>query len=395
MTLFVMLAAVSIQASLGGGPEWVRHAIDDTSRGADGVKLADVDGDGDQDLVCGWEEGGVIRMYLNPGAGGAKEAWPMVEVGRVASPEDAILSDLDGDGAVDVVSFAEGKAKAIHVHWAPADPASLQKEEAWQTERFPWGSPDQLWMQGLTMNLDGRAGPDLVVASKGPGATVSLALAPEDARDLSAWQQQALRKCKWVMSVAAEDMDEDGWDDLLVVDRKGDASGVFWLKNPGPEKVKQRKKWPEHPVGALGREVMFLDTGDVNGDGRRDIVVAVKPREVHLFLRRAEGVAWDEEVIQLGGEIGDAKGVALGDLNDDGLQDIVFTCEHADGPLSGLVWLEQGTDGMWIQHPLGGELGLKYDYPVTIDMDGDGDLDVLTCEERDQLGITWYENPQR
>ena len=27
------------------------------------------------------------------------------------------------------------------------------------------------------------------------------------------------------------------------------------------------------------------------------------------------------------------------------------------------------------------------------DLDGDGDLDVLTCEEVGNLGVIWYENP--
>jgi hypothetical protein len=30
-----------------------------------------------------------------------------------------------------------------------------------------------------------------------------------------------------------------------------------------------------------------------------------------------------------------------------------------------------------------------------VDLDGDGDLDVLTCEERAGLGVIWYENPAR
>ena len=30
-----------------------------------------------------------------------------------------------------------------------------------------------------------------------------------------------------------------------------------------------------------------------------------------------------------------------------------------------------------------------------IDLDGDGDLDVMTCEERKNLGVIWYENPGR
>ena len=391
--IWVFLAAVTAQTVPVDGPEWERHIVDNGSKGADGVKLDDVDLDGDLDLVCGWEEGGVIRVYLNPGTDAVRDLWPFVEVGQIKSPEDAILADLDGDGGMDVVSFAEGKARAIHVHWGPRDGALRLNPNAWKTELLPWPEPAQLWMQGVAMDLDGKNGLDLVTASKGSGATVSLALSPKRARDLGAWTTQVLRKSHWIMSVVPKDMDGDGLSDLLIVDRKGDRSGVFWLKNPGAEKVLLRKKWREFAVGAPGREVMFLDAGDVNADGHLDVVAAVKPREVHLFLGGDEVNEWQEEVVQLGGEIGDAKGVALGDLNADGLLDIVFTCEHADGPLSGIVWLEQREAGAWNQRPLGGAAGLKYDYPVTIDLDGDGDLDVLTCEERDQLGIIWYENP--
>ena len=30
-----------------------------------------------------------------------------------------------------------------------------------------------------------------------------------------------------------------------------------------------------------------------------------------------------------------------------------------------------------------------------LDMEGDGDLDLMTCEERGQLGVIWHENPTR
>ena len=46
---------------------WLRHTIDDTSRGADGVRLIDMDGDGRLDIATGWEEGGVVRLYRHPG----------------------------------------------------------------------------------------------------------------------------------------------------------------------------------------------------------------------------------------------------------------------------------------------------------------------------------------
>ena len=46
--------------------QWKRHIIDDSSRGADGVRVEDVNGDGYLDLTTGWEEGGVVRVTLNP-----------------------------------------------------------------------------------------------------------------------------------------------------------------------------------------------------------------------------------------------------------------------------------------------------------------------------------------
>ncbi|MCB9783057.1 MAG: hypothetical protein H6751_08865 [Candidatus Omnitrophica bacterium] len=36
---------------------WKRHTIDQSSEGADGVRLMDVNGDGLMDIATGWEEG--------------------------------------------------------------------------------------------------------------------------------------------------------------------------------------------------------------------------------------------------------------------------------------------------------------------------------------------------
>ncbi len=36
-----------------------------------------------------------------------------------------------------------------------------------------------------------------------------------------------------------------------------------------------------------------------------------------------------------------------------------------------------------------------FDRREMLQLDGDGDLDLMTCEERDQLGVIWHENPTR
>ena len=106
------------------------------------MRLADANGDGLLDIATGWEEAGLIRLYLNPGAAKAKQPWPNVTVGQVNSPEDAVLVDLDGDGALDIVSCCEGKTRSVFVHWSPGKrtmpgAAGLLDGAAWTTSPVP------------------------------------------------------------------------------------------------------------------------------------------------------------------------------------------------------------------------------------------------------------------
>ncbi|MDQ3624366.1 MAG: sulfatase-like hydrolase/transferase, partial [Verrucomicrobiota bacterium] len=375
------------------GPVWKRHAIDHSSRGADGVKLGDVNGDGLPDIVTGWEEGGEVRLYLHPGPGRSREAWPRVTVGRVKSAEDAIFADLDGDGRLEVVSCTEGKTRSVFWHRFTGGKDDLLNPEKWNTAAFPVTAGAQSWMQAVALNVDGQHGTDLILASKGQGASISWLQSPAAPADLAAWQLHRLRKAGWIMSLHAHDMDGDGDADLFFTDRKGARSGVFWLENPGPQAARDHAPWKEHVIGAQGREVMFADLADVNGDGRRDVIVAAKPVEVMIFLDQSDGT-WRQQSLDLSaGNLGDAKAVKAADLNADGLTDLLFTCENAGGEREGIVWLKQQKDASWKQRPLGGPDGVKYDLVQLLDLDHDGDLDVITCEERDQLGVVWYENP--
>lgn len=412
---FALLVGLLCDAAHGEG--WRRHFVDNTSRGADGARLADVNGDGLPDIATGWEEGGLIRAYLNPGPHKASQLWPRVTVGTVKSPEDAVFVDLDADGATDVVSCCEGGNRTVYVHWAPHDRHHYLDPDAWTTEPIPVTQKQQLWMFALPLQIDGRYGIDLIVGSKGREATIGWLQSPENARDLSGWTFHKLYDAGWIMSLEPCDVDGDGDMDVIASDRKGGHRGVLWLENPGPasetgdSSPKQRgqspflpSQWSVHRIGADGQEVMFLDVVDFDGDGQRDVVAAIRPGEIQ-FLRHPGDPRepWPAHVIRFpkqveGLEPGTAKSVRAADVNLDGRIDLLVTCEKAAGSKTGAFWMSYRnsvTDADWEPHAIGGAEGLKYDLIQVLDLDADGDLDLLTCEERDLNAVVWYENPTR
>lgn len=396
----ILLCVVCMCQMAYADEPWPRHTIDDSSRGADGVKLLDFNGDGLDDIVTGWEEGGVTRLYLHPGYETAKKRWPAVVVGKTPNVEDATPVDLDADGVADVVSCCEGRAKTVFVHWGPKDREKLLDAKAWQTEAVPESMDRMMWMFCVPMQVDGERGVDLVAAGKGTGAQIGWFESPEDPRDLAAWRWHPMDSVGWVMSIKTRDMDGDGDADVLLSDRKGPRRGVRWLENPGPAE-EQVGRWKNHYLGGRDREVMFLAVGDLDGDDADDIVCAVKDGPI-LFLRGGDaGDSWSAHEIAMPPGFGSGKGVAIGDLDLDGRAELVFSCEHANGDLSGvgrLVFPGFPQRTAYTLDNVSGPEGIKYDRLELFDADGDGDLDIYGCEERQPvdgrpggLGVFWYE----
>lgn len=358
----------------------MRHTIDNSSRGADGVRLFDVNKDGRLDIVTGWEEGGQIRVCYQPVKAKIHNKWRCETVANVGDPEDAVAADIDGDGHADIVSATEGKTRTIYFHWGG---------KQWTTAPLPAAQGAAPWMFTVPVQLDNRNGLDLIAGAKNENAALGWFEAPPNARDLAAWKWHPIRNVGWIMSIIAKDMDGDGDLDILFSDRKGDARGVYWLENTG-----NAREWREHLIGATDREVMFITTADIDGDGIEEVVSTVKPREVLIHKRkgRADGEWTTESIAWSGG--GTAKAVRVADLDLDGQPEIVITHEGAEGALSG-VWMLKRVNDKWTATDIGGPEGVKYDLIELLDLDGDGDLDLITCEERDNLGVVWYENPTR
>lgn len=389
--------------------QWARHTIDDSSFGADGVRLADANDDGRLDIVSPWEQGGRIRVYFNPGASGLRDRWPAVTVGEVGDPEDAFFVDLDGDGALDVVSSCEGETRSMYVHWAPIDRSRLLDPEAWTTEELPAASGIAQWMFALSTQVDGRHAVDLIGGAKNEGAQIGWFESPADARRLSDWKWHPLYDAGWVMTVRTHDMDADGDMDIVATDRTGPRRGALWLENPEPANS-VAEAWIEHRIGPVGDyEAMHNAIADLDGDGMDDVLVAVKGGPVRFHRRTTDVPAtWETHDIDMPPQSGTGKSVKVADIDLDGRLDLVVGCEHATEGKIGVFWLSYvggPTDIQWSAHSISGPEGFIYDLIQLTDLDGDGDLDLVTLEEKGpylaqgyegkELGVIWYENPAR
>jgi hypothetical protein len=250
----------------------------------------------------------------------------------------------------------------------------------------------------LPMQIDGRHGLDLVVGSKGEDAEIGWLAAPNDPRDLAAWTYHPLHAAGWIMSLVSHDMDRDGDLDIVYSDRRGPGRGVYWLENPSPLAPVDRV-WQRHPIGATDREVMFL-TLDSSPANQTHILTATLTRGVTWLRPSVEDrETWTSETLAVPEFITRGKSTAVGDLDLDGQLDLVFSSESHDSPGTGIVWTPLAVTPNDVRSRswrwLSDMAGQKFDLLQLVDVDEDGDLDVITTEEREGLGTIWYENPHR
>lgn len=395
----LLLILIAFTFSVQAQKPWKHHVIDNSSSGADGVKLADINMDGYHDIVTGWEEGGITKLYLHPGKEKVKEKWPSVTVGKTPNVEDAVFVDMNNDGRLDVVSCAENSSEKIFVHWNQGK--NLLDAGNWKQEILPASDGKMMWMYAESLQLDNKNSVDLIAAGKGDNSYLGWFESPSHPNNLNDWHWYPISPVGWIMSIMKRDMDGDGDTDIVITDRRGKLQACRWLENPGHGK-EQKKAWQNHYIGAQSLEVMFMCMADIDGDNKEEAIVCERRKQTIRIYKRTDkqGLNWDEKTLQIPAFTGSAKSIEVGDLNNDGICDLVLSTNTNGIETNGLIWLNgkkinQAKERDW--QVISGAHNAKYDKAELIDIDKDGDLDILVCEENygensSGLGVVWYEN---
>lgn len=321
---------------------------------------------------------GAAQISTTPPADAAK--WRTVQLTPHFWAEGATVADVNHDGQTDVLSgpfwYAGPDFKIVHSIYQADNSFTNSGGEKIPGFEGALGTKNTYSETFITAarDLNGDGWTDYLVVGF-PGKE-SLWWENPAGRD-GLWKSHVILKDTSNESPAFIDITGDGQPELICM--SGGTIGYATLDPKHPN-----NEWQWHAVSAENKDAYQrfthgIGAGDINGDGRIDILEQNGWWEQPADL--ATGTPWKRHDVAFGPGGAQMYGY---DVNADGRTDVVTSLE-AHG--YGLAWFEQTAEGIWNRHLLTdnldqkGETGITFTQPHAIeltDINGDGLKDIVT-----------------
>ena len=353
------------------GNPFIKHEIAGGFTRVNNVHAADVDGDGDLDVLATAFTDDGIRLWYN--LGGSPLAWSAQNIDLGLDGAHFIQSaDMDGDGDLDLLSAAQLAGQLAWFRNDGGQPVSWTKSVV--DDAYPGAQ------QVFSKDMDADGDLDLVATAYNAG---DASWYRNEGGDPTAWTKMTISaSIGGPVSCWPVDLDQDDDFDVLTA---GYNDGVLsWWRNDGGEPI----TWSQSFLGSTFQGAHEVRAADIDGDGDPDVFAGAYALSDVRWWRNDGGnpIQWHEEVIdpQLGG----AASVSSADMDGDGDLDILGTGQDAGE----LAWyINDGKDPItWSKIIIDNDLAGAWAH-LPYDLDGDGDMDVLAGGTYSHQ-VVWYEN---
>lgn len=386
------------------------------------VTIADVNGDGKNDIVCSNGDSGDETILLGNGDGTVNVPTVGYATGG-SSRTSALVADFNGDGLPDIIvpdhefSFAylpgygDGTFRSALDFYSPVPGGFIAGATAIATGDFNGdgypdfvlgnlgfnpNTPSQIGITVFLSNPDGSLQPGINYGTGGSYQGVAVADFDGDGTpDIAALNQsnngiQIFHGAgngtfanglfyptggTDALTIVTGDFNQDGHPDLAVANTTSDNVSV--LLNDGHGNFSTAATYPTSGPN------QSIVTGDVNGDGIPDLVVLqFNPGVIAVLLGNGDGTFKPATINTLGFNY--LQNLALGDLDGDGKLDLAVAIDDAVTPMEGVVVARGNGDGTFaapvffsttlqnlnLQLPTPGDVQM-------VDLNGDGKLDLV------------------
>ena len=325
--------------------------------------------------------------------------------------ETAAVADVNNDGRLDIISgenWYEAARRGAEQPWTKHKFRDLDYTSNYYDNFSDLpvdvdadGYPDLVRVTWFAKKISWWRNPGRVPAQRSPGGRAALPGTPGS----GAWQEADIHTGFNVEFAILADIDNDGKANEIVAQENGTPQAWYEVRNGA---------WLSHVVSdrSYGHGI---GAGDVNGDGRTDILTPRGWLEAPADPRAGPWAFHGEwEAINVPLPVAGAPAapttppaaprlLELGfmhvvDVNGDGRNDVIAGAGHNYG----VFWFEQGEAGRWTRRTIDNAWSQAH-ASTLVDLNGDGRKDLVTGKrfmahngsdpgEKEPLGVYWYES---
>ncbi|WP_291129562.1 T9SS type A sorting domain-containing protein [Flavobacterium sp. UBA7682] len=356
----------------GTGHEVTLRSISTTIQAPWGVCAADIDDDGDIDVVAASLGGNNVVWYENTDGNGTfvmKQALFATLVNKV------MAADIDNDGDLDLVWSSASDSK---LRWLKNSDGLGTFSSTVNVDANASGVP------GFYLaDLDGDGAKDIVSSYASSSGSHGVSWYKNNNNGLGTFSTRIVisTAVNYVTSVYAGDLDGDG--DMDVVSASATDDKIAWYENLdglgtfGAQQV----------LSVTADGAMVVRIADADGDGDKDVIFGSNDDKTIGWFKNVDGTGNFSSEIFIGPNSGDIRDIYFADMDGDGDLDFL-TATNTDNNIT----LYKNTDGtgafapdILTKHIDGGRI------VVAEDIDGDGDKDIVAASYWDDK-ISWFKN---